>query len=141
METNKKEIISVQVSVQAPVVIVWELWTDPKHICNWNFASDDWHAPKAVNDPKTGGRFVYTMAAKDGSMSFDFSGTYTQVIPHEVIAYTMDDGRIAKVQFMTEGQTTEIIEEFEAESVNSLELQEQGWQAILNNFKTYAESL
>ena len=141
MEKQKSQIITVQAAVHAPISSVWELWTLPEHIRGWNFASDDWHAPKSINDPITGGRFVYTMAAKDGSMSFDFSGTYTRVIPHQLMEYTMDDGRKAKVSFVNENGNTLIVEDFEAESENSIEMQKAGWQAILNNFKSYAESL
>ncbi|MDI1353822.1 MAG: SRPBCC domain-containing protein [bacterium] len=140
MEAKKNNRLSVQTSIKAPIEKVWELWTNPEHIVKWNFASIDWHAPKANNELKKGGRFVFTMAAKDGSMSFDFSGIYTEVLKHKMIAYTMDDGRTARVLFASEGITTQITEQFDAETENTHELQVLGWQAILTNFRAYAES-
>jgi predicted 3-demethylubiquinone-9 3-methyltransferase (glyoxalase superfamily)/uncharacterized protein YndB with AHSA1/START domain len=134
-----KPAITVQTTVDAPIAKVWSHWTEPAHIVNWNHASDDWHAPKASNDLRPSGRFVYTMAAKDGSFSFDFSGTYHEVIDHQRIAYTTDDDREVSITFEAIENQTKIIETFEAESVNSLELQQGGWQAILDNFKKYTE--
>ncbi len=131
--------ITVKTKVNAPAEKVWELWSKPEHIVKWNAASDDWHTPKAVNDLRVSGRFVSTMAAKDGSMSFDFSGTYTEVVENQRIAYTMDDGRKAKIDFKTNGGKTEITTVFDPENMNSRELQQGGWQSILNNFKKYAE--
>ena len=134
-----KALLTVQNTVQAPVEKVWSYWTEPAHVVNWNNASVDWHTPKAVNDLRTGGRFVYTMAAKDESFSFDFSGTYDEVIPHQRIAYTLDDDRKVTIVFTSSGEATQITQSFEAEEVNPLELQQQGWQAILDNFKRYTE--
>ncbi|MBL7876451.1 MAG: SRPBCC domain-containing protein [Cyclobacteriaceae bacterium] len=105
----------------------------------WNNASEDWHTPHAENDLRVGGRFVSRMAAKDGSMSFDFGGTYDQVKTNELIAYTMDDGRKTSVVFTKKGNQTYVSETFDAEGENSIEMQRAGWQAILNNFKKYAE--
>lgn len=135
-----KTKITVNTHVNLPVEIVWEVWTLPQHIVNWNFASDDWHSPQATNDLKTGGRFVYRMEAKDGSFGFDFSGTYQKVIPHQLIAYRMDDDRNAEIVFQSKNGGTTITETFEAETTNSVDMQRQGWQAILDNFKKYAES-
>ncbi len=133
-------VISVEVIVAAPIEKAWKYWTSPEHIIQWNNASDDWHTPSAINDLKTGGSFSYTMAAKDGSFSFDFAGVYDEVKTNELIAYTMGDGRKAKIIFSTEGNQTKIVESFDAEEMNSLELQQNGWQAILNNFKKYTEA-
>lgn len=139
MESATKTIITVESIVNAPIEKVWKLWTTPADIMKWNNASDDWHTPKAENDLRVGGRFVYTMAAKDGSMSFDFSGVYNQVKTHELISSTLDDGRSLKITFSRSGNQTKVVEDFEAESMNSVELQRGGWQAILDNFKKYVE--
>lgn len=133
-------IITVQNSIDAPLEKVWQYWVEPEHITQWNHASDDWHSPKAENDLRTGGRFVFTMAAKDGSVSFDFEGVYDEVIPQQRIAYTMADGRKAEVTFKNNGDSTEIIESFDAENIHSPEMQQAGWQAILDNFKKYVEA-
>ena len=135
-----KEKITVTTRVKAPVERVWEYWTAPEHIVNWNAASDDWHTPKAANDLRTNGRFSSRMEAKDGSMGFDFGGTYDEVKINELISYTMDDARKVTVTFSTNGKETQIIETFEAEDQNPVGMQREGWQAILDNFKTYAES-
>ncbi|WP_449536502.1 SRPBCC family protein [Ferdinandcohnia sp. Marseille-Q9671] len=137
METFKE--ITVETIVQAPVEKVWEYWTKPAHITKWNFASDDWHSPFAENDLREGGKFVSRMEAKDGSFGFDFGGVYDEVRVNEVIAYSMEDGRKVKITFKNQGDQTQVIETFDAESSNSIELQQQGWQAILDNFKKYAE--
>ncbi|MFN0014709.1 MAG: VOC family protein [Saprospiraceae bacterium] len=134
-----KASITVQSTVLVPVEKIWRLWTEPDHIVHWNNASDDWHTPKAVNDLRPGGRFVFTMAARDGSFSFDFGGTYDEILEHQRIAYTMDDGRKATVTFATAGASTHLTEEFEAENHHTHEMQRSGWQAILDNFKKYTE--
>jgi uncharacterized protein YndB with AHSA1/START domain len=140
METTAKTTITVQATVNAPVQKVWEFWNNPEHITQWAFASDDWHAPHADNDLRTGGKFSTTMAAKDGSFSFTFGGVYTDIKEYSQIAYTIEDGRTVSVTFIDEGDSTRIIETFEPESTNPLEMQQGGWQAILNNFKKYAEA-
>ncbi len=139
-EGTAKTMITIEAEVNAPVEKVWNSWTAPEHIVNWCHASDDWHCPKAENDIRTGGKFSTTMAAKDGSFSFDFGGIYTEVIENESIKYTMDDGRTAAITFIREDDKTFIEESFEAEGMNTLELQRGGWQAILNNFKNYTET-
>lgn len=139
--TTTKNRITVETVVKAPVEKVWKSWNEPQHIMNWCHASDDWHAPAATNDIRTGGTFSTTMAAKDGSYSFDFGGVYDNVKEHELIQYTMGDGRKVEVIFTREGNDTKVVETFEAESTNSLEMQKGGWQAILDNFKKYTESL
>lgn len=137
---NKEKII-VQTSVNSNIKIVWNTWTDPKHIRKWNTASKDWHTTKAENNLTEGGRFTSRMEAKDGSMGFDFSGIYTQVTPNKYIAYFLDDNRKVTIEFKEEGDTVKIIETFEAEGQNSIDMQRDGWQEILNNFKKYTESL
>jgi uncharacterized protein YndB with AHSA1/START domain len=132
--------ISIETDVQAPVSKVWRFWTDPTHITRWNTAMDDWHSPSAENDLREGGRFSVRMEAKDGSMGFDFGGTYDEVIQETRIACTMDDGRKVSVDFSSDGAATHILEEFEPENENPRDMQQQGWQNILNNFKNYAES-
>ncbi|HEX2845543.1 MAG TPA: SRPBCC family protein [Chitinophagaceae bacterium] len=141
METATKNRITVEAVVKAPVEKVWKSWNEPEHIMNWCHASDDWHAPAATNDIHTGGTFSTTMAAKDGSYSFDFGGVYDNVKEHELIQYTMGDGRKVEVIFTREGNDTKVVETFEAEGTNPLEMQRSGWQAILDNFKKYTESL
>ena len=136
---EKGIMLTVEATINAPVAKVWEYWTAPEHITQWCFASDDWHAPKATNDVRVGGDFSTTMAAKDGSFSFDFGGTYTEVKNNEVIGYTMGDGRVARILFKDNGNTTDIVETFEAETENPVEMQQGGWQAILNNFKKHVE--
>ncbi len=131
--------ITISTTVNAPVSKVWEFWNEPAHIIKWSFASPDWHTPYSENDLTEGSRFKSTMAAKDGSMSFDFEGTYTEIIPNQLIAYTLDDNRKVKIEFTAEGDSTTIVEDFEAEGTNPVEMQQAGWQAILNNFKKYVE--
>jgi uncharacterized protein YndB with AHSA1/START domain len=141
METKAKTAITVEATVNAPVEKVWTSWNEPKHITQWNQASDDWHAPHAENDLRTGGKFKVTMAAKNGSMSFDFEGKYTNVQPHKTIEYTIADGRKVSVVFLRNGNETKVVETFEAEEENPVEMQQGGWQAILNSFKKYTESI
>jgi len=133
-------VITVEVNVAVHIDKIWKYWTTPEHIMQWNNASDDWHTPSASNNLRTGGSFSYTMEAKDGSFSFDFAGMYDEVKTNELIAYTMGDGRKAKIIFSGEGNKTKIVESFDAEEMNSLELQQGGWQAIINNFKKYTEA-
>jgi len=134
-----KNPIEVSATVKAPVNKVWEYWTSPKHITNWNFANNDWCCPSAENNLQIGGVFSYRMESKDGETGFNFSGKYTEISPDNAITYLMNDGRKVRIQFIEAGDSTEIIEQFEAENQNSRELQQQGWQSILNNFKRYAE--
>jgi uncharacterized protein YndB with AHSA1/START domain len=134
-------MITVQNNINAPIETVWGCWTNPVHITKWNNASDDWHTPYAENDLRTGGRFKSTMASKDGTMSFDFEGEYTLVEQNEAIEYVMADGRKVEISFAATPTGVEVIESFDAETENSEEMQRGGWQAILNNFKKYVESL
>lgn len=131
--------ITIETTVNAPVEKVWAYWTQPKHIIQWNNASEDWHTPHAENDLRIGGKFVSRMEAKDGSMGFDFSGIYDEVEENKTIAYSMGDGRKVSVSFAGNGNETKVIETFDPESTHSLEMQQAGWQAILDNFKKYTE--
>lgn len=133
-------MITVSCTVNAPVEIAWHYWNSPEHITQWCSASPDWHTPKSENDLKIGGRFTSRMEAKDGSMGFDFGGVYTDVRENEFIAYTMDDGRKVTIEFKENEETTEIVEQFEPEEQNPKEMQQAGWQAIMNNFKAYTEA-
>ncbi len=133
-------VITIQTSIEAPVAKVWEKWNTPADIIQWNAASDDWHTTKAENDLRPGGTLLSRMEAKDGSMGFDFGAVYDQVITNELIEYTLGDGRKVKIVFEKEGDITHVTESFEAESQNSVELQQYGWQAILNNFKKHVEA-
>jgi uncharacterized protein YndB with AHSA1/START domain len=134
-------MITVQTILKAPIEKVWELWISPEHIIQWNHASADWHTPNAENDLKVGGKFKYTMAAKDGSMQFDFGGTYTEIVNHSLIAYTIDDGRKVKITFKSQENGVVITEKFDPETENSEALQQKGWQAILENFKKHVETI
>jgi uncharacterized protein YndB with AHSA1/START domain len=138
MENKTK--ITVECTIKSSLDKVWDFWTTPEHIMRWNHASDDWHTPKATNNLIVNGRFCYTMAAKDGSFSFDFEGTYKEVIEKKSIKYTLDDDREVSIDFIAIGDTVEIVESFEAETQNTIELQQSGWQAILNNFKKLVEN-
>ena len=136
MATN----ITVTATVAATPEKVWKLWNSPEDITQWNSASEDWHSPKAENDLREGGKFNYRMEAKDGSMGFDFWGTYNKVVPNELIKYTMGDERKCTVKFTPQGESTYIEVTFEAEGQNPEDMQRAGWQAILDNFRKYAES-
>jgi uncharacterized protein YndB with AHSA1/START domain len=138
---NPKVKITVQVTVKAAIEKAWKVWTTPTDIIHWNTASDDWHTTKAENDLKVRGKFSYRMEAKDGSFGFDFGGIYDVIKTNELIAFTMDDGRTSIISFEQQGEETKIIQTFEAETENTIELQQFGWQAIMNNFKKHTENL
>lgn len=134
-----KKAITVQTVVNAPMEKVWEYWNKPAHIVNWTFASDDWEAIAPENDVRVGGKFKTTMAAKDKSASFDFTGIYTAVKDNQLIEYDMEDGRHVRVEFKQVPEGIKVIETFDPETENSEEKQRNGWQAILDNFKKYVE--
>ena len=140
METQQKTVLTVETTVNAPVEKVWQYWTSPEHITKWCSPSEEWHTPKAENDLRTGGNFSSRMEAKDGSMGFDFAGVYDEVRPNEYIEYTMGDGRKVDITFSSNDSGTKVVENFEAESINPIEMQQGGWQAIIDNFKEYTES-
>ena len=139
---DEKKTITVQAVVNAPIEQVWKLYTEPEHVMKWNNASNDWHTPRAENDLKVGGKFLYRMEAKDGSSGFNFDGTYEQVKTNELIVYSLTDGRKVEVIFTKDddARRTKMATAFEAENTNSIEMQRDGWQAILNNFKKYVET-
>lgn len=132
-------MITIEAVIHAPIEKVWDFWNKPEHIMKWAFASDDWEAPAATNDLRTGGKFSTTMAAKDKSASFEFGGVYSNVQDKELIEYEMGDGRKVKVQFIQSPESVKIIESFDPEKTNPEEMQRAGWQAILDNFKKYVE--
>lgn len=140
MGTMEKTTVTIETTVNAPVKKVWEYFNEPKHITKWNYAIDTWHSPRAENDLRPGGKISVRMEAKDGSMGFDFGGVYDVVTPHEYIEYTLGDGRKVKISFSSEGNGTRLVESFDAETENPVEMQRGGWQAILDNFKKYTES-
>jgi len=132
-------MVTVTTTIHAPIKKVWEYWTKAEHIINWNFASLDWCCPKAENHLLIGGEFHYLMSAKDGSMSFDFCGTYQHIELAKQLDILLGDGRKMSVSFQETDNRTIVIEKFEPESQNPIELQKSGWQMILDNFKKYAE--
>jgi len=140
METKQKTMITVETKIHAPVEKVWAFWTSPDHITQWNHASEDWHTPRALNDLRPGGKFLSRMEARDGSMGFDFEGTYHSIQSHERIDYSMADGRKVRITFQDNGNHTTVVESFDPENENPIEMQRSGWQAILDNFRKYAES-
>jgi len=140
MSTTNVTKITVQSTINAPVEKVWNFWSLPEHITQWCAASDDWHAPKAENDLTVGGKFSTRMEAKDGSFGFDFGGVYDEVKKNELIEYTLGDGRKVVVTFAGNGNETKVVETFDAENTHSVEMQQGGWQAILDNFKKYTEA-
>ena len=139
MADGRGTAVTVETRIQGSRPAVWELWTVPEHIMQWNSATDEWHTPRAENDLRVGGKFLYRMEAKDGSMGFDFWGVYDEVKTLERIACTLGDGRKVIVTFLPTGADTHIVETFEAETENPVDMQRGGWQAILDNFKRYAE--
>ncbi len=132
--------IAVEATIDADIDKIWNYYTEPEHITQWNFASDDWYCPSAENDLRPGGRYTARMEAKDGSYGFDFEAIYDDIIHHKEISYTMTDGRQATATFEKLNGSTKVTVSFDAEETNPAEMQQQGWQAILNNFKKYSES-
>jgi uncharacterized protein YndB with AHSA1/START domain len=133
-------MIIVKSTLNVTIEKAWDFWTQPQHIMQWNNASEDWHCPKATNDLRVGGKFNYTMASKDGTMSFDFEGEYAKIENLVFIEYHIIDGRKVIVQFEKTTDGIQITESFDPENIHPEEFQQQGWQAILNNFKKYCES-
>lgn len=133
------QIITVETNVAAPIEKVWSAYTTPDDIKQWNFASDDWHTPSATVDLREGGSFSSRMEAKDGSMGFDFAGTYTKIETQKLIEYEFGD-RHARVEFIPGEDGVRVTVTFEAENEYPVEQQRGGWQAILDNFKRHAEA-
>jgi uncharacterized protein YndB with AHSA1/START domain len=136
-----KKIISITALVHNDLKKSWESYTLPQHVIQWNFASDDWQCPSASNSLSVGGKYIARMEAKDGSFGFDFEAIYDEVIIEEKLAYTMPDGRKATITFEQIENNTRVEVSFNAEMENPIEMQQDGWQAILNNFKKYTETL
>ena len=135
----EKAVIQIHTLIAAPIQKVWENYNSPEAIKKWNQASAEWHCPSAEVDLREGGKFRNRMEAKDGSFGFDFEGEYIQIIPYQKIIYKMADDRIVNIDFLETGDRTKITIAFEAEKTNSLDMQKEGWQAILNSFKNYTE--
>lgn len=138
---TKKVNLTIETNVKSLIDKVWDSWNNPLHIIHWNHASDDWVTPKATNDFKVGGKFVYRMEAKDGSFGFDFSGAYVDIQENKLVVTRLDDERLVSTEFIQMPDSIRIVETFEAEGENSIEMQREGWLAILTNFKNYTESL
>jgi uncharacterized protein YndB with AHSA1/START domain len=132
--------ITIEVNVAAPIEEVWKAWTSPADIQQWNAASEAWHCPSAEIDLSPGGKFSYRMEAKDGSMGFDLEGTFTKVVPYDLIEFALEDERLAVVEFAEIEDSVMVRESFDAESTNSGEQQRQGWQAILDRFAHHVEA-
>ena len=132
--------ITVETLVKAELADVWNAWSRPADITQWNSAQDDWHTTRSEVDLREGGRFLSRMEAKDGSAGFDFTGTYTRVIPQQTIEYRMEDGREVRVDFVEQKGGVLVRNTFDAETQNTPELQRTGWQAISDNFGRYVES-
>lgn len=140
METKEKTNITIEATVNAPVEKVWKIWNNPEDITKWSTPSPEWHTPRAEHELKAGGKFNFRMEARDGSFGFDFGGVYNVVKPNEQLDYTIGDGRKVFTTFSSQGKQTHIRQTFEAETINPVEMQRGGWQAILNSFKNYAET-
>ena len=132
-------MITVSTNIIASLEKVWDFWNNPNHIQNWYFASNDWHCPKASNDLQIDKSFNIRMEAKDGSFGFDFEGKYTKIIDFEVIKYVLADNRKVITTFEKQKNSILVIQKFDAETENSKELQQNGWQSILDNFKKCVE--
>jgi uncharacterized protein YndB with AHSA1/START domain len=132
--------ITIETLVKAPLTAVWSAWNDPADIVQWNSAQEDWHTTRSTVDLREGGTFLSRMEAKDGSVGFDFGGTYTRVVPGRVIDYRMGDGREVQNEFVERPDGVQVTVTFDAETENSPELQRQGWQAILDNFGRHVEA-
>ena len=132
--------ITVETVVDAKPQAVWDAWNNPADIKQWNTAQDDWHTTRSSVDLREGGKFMSRMEAKDGSVGFDFEGTYTRVVPQQAVEYRMSDGREVQVEFSETPDGVRVRETFDAETENSPELQRAGWQAILDNFRRHVES-
>jgi uncharacterized protein YndB with AHSA1/START domain len=135
-----KTVITIETTVDASLEKVWNYWIAPEHIVNWNAASPDWHTPRATNDVRVGGELFCRMEAKDGSFGFDLKGTYTAVEALKQLDYALEDERKVTVAFSDMNGKTLVVQHFEAENQNPIELQQAGWQAILTNFKHYTEN-
>ena len=135
------EKIKIDITILAPVEKVWDYYNDPEHIVKWNFAHESWECPSSENDLRVGGKFNNRMEAKDGSFGFDFVGIYDEVVENELMRYHMEDGRNVEIVFeKADENTTKVKISFDPETQNSVEMQREGWYAILNNFHKYVEN-
>jgi uncharacterized protein YndB with AHSA1/START domain len=134
-------MITITTTINATLDKVWNFWNNPKHITNWYFASPDWHCPKAENDLQVGKSFNIRMEAKEGSFGFDFEGEYTKITEFQLIEYILADSRKVITTFEKNQNTIVVTQQFDPENENSLELQQNGWQAILDNFKKHTERI
>jgi uncharacterized protein YndB with AHSA1/START domain len=132
--------VIIQANVSDNIKKAWEYYTQPAHITKWNFATDDWMCPDASNDMRIGGKYIARMEAKDGSFGFDFEAVYNEISDGEKFTYVMPDNREVNVIFNQNGDAIEVTVKFDAETENPIELQREGWQSILNNFKKYTET-
>jgi len=132
--------ITVTTTIKADLNTVWDCWNNPEDIKQWNAASEDWHTTQSMVDLREGGQFKSRMEAKDGSMGFDFTGTYTKVDKPNRIEYVMDDDREVSIDFKQTEQAITVTETFDAEEQHDPEFQKQGWQSILDKFAKYVES-
>jgi uncharacterized protein YndB with AHSA1/START domain len=137
---NKLLALTVEITIDKPVEYVWQVWTTPADIMQWNIPFDDWHSPRVESDLRQGGNFLYRMEAKNGSVGFDHSGKYDKVIINQLIEYTVSDGRKSIIEFVSKGDKTIIVETFEPERENPIEMQKDFCQSVLNSFKKYAET-
>ncbi len=135
----ENKLITITALINASIEKVWNEYVQPEHIMNWNYATDDWHCPSASCDLKIGGSFSFRMASKNEEHEFDLNGTYSEINPKELISYELEDGRGVKVLFKATNEGVSVEQTFEPESINPMEMQRDGWQAILNNFKKYVE--
>jgi uncharacterized protein YndB with AHSA1/START domain len=135
----EKDKITIGTLVSAKRPFVWDCYTNPEHIVNWNFATPDWHCPSAENNLVVGGKYKARMEAKDGSYGFDFEATHTSINHPESFTYVLEDGRTVDVTFTESGGSTEVTVTFDPETQNPLDMQRSGWQAILDNFRKYVE--
>jgi len=140
LDNRTGTMITVDVTVNKPIDYVWKCFTQPEHVVKWNFASDDWHCPHAENTLTPGGSFRYTMAAKDDTVRFDFEGVFHHIEVNKHLSYILGDKRVVSIDFVEMNGTTQVVESFEAEGENTVELQRGGWQAILDNFKKHVEA-
>lgn len=140
-ELAEETMVKIDALINAPVEKIWDCWTKPEHITKWCQASEDWFAPRATNDLRVGGKFTTRMEARDGTMGFDFEGIYTNVKEPSLIEYVLADGRRVSISFIKEEDKYRVVESFDPEGQNPVEMQRAGWQAILDNFKKYVENL
>jgi uncharacterized protein YndB with AHSA1/START domain len=133
--------ITVEIVTKKSVSDAWDVFTNPVFIIQWNFASKDWHCPKAVNNLFENGIFNYRMESIDGKYGFDFSGKYVKVDQYKEIIYKLGDTRIVKVEFLEVNKEVIVRETFDAETENPIELQRNGWQSILSNYKSILDKI